>query len=541
MNVFVLTFFICIIYLLFDLIKKNKKLKDEPPTPKLALPLIGHLYLLGDRPNRSFLELSKRYGGIFKIWMGEYPTVVLTDPDHINEVWCKQFLNFVNRPHFNSLNQFSSGFRNLSFSDYPLWSELRKLVSSSFTKSKVKGISNLLETQTNYLINTMNNYSINNKPFNPKKYIHKLALNVVCMIAFSKEIKNDEDINEGDMARLTKPKEVVLKHLGSSNLGDFIPLVRPLFYFKNKRFDQTLKQVRDYIKEIYDDHLLNLDLNSPPKDIMDLLIISTNDSKEDIIIQTCIDFLIAGSDTVGVIIEWFLVYLSNNPIIQEKCFNELFNAFGNSNNNNNNSTTIGFGDEYSSKTPFLNAFIKEVLRIKPVTSLGLPRIAIDDTFVNGYRIPKGTQIIQNIYGLSNSDQFIDDPTTFNPYRWLEYQKLKSFQNDLQLQQQEKEQQEKEQKQQPKINLEFNNNNNNNNNNKHKYYNDLDKISIPFSIGRRGCVGVQLGEAELYIVCANLIYNFKIESWDGKKINELEDFGIIIHPSSHNLKITKRNN
>ncbi|KAK5583476.1 hypothetical protein RB653_005072 [Dictyostelium firmibasis] len=459
--------------------------------------------------------------------MGDYPTVVITDPDHVNEIWCKQFQNFVNRPHFKSLDQFSSGFKNLSFSDYPLWSELRKLVAVSFTKSKVKGFSNLLETQTNYLIKTMNNYSIDNKPFNPKKYIHKLTLNIVCMIAFSKEINNDEDINEGDMARLTKPKEMIFKHLGSSNLGDFIELLRPLYYFKNKKFGDRLMEIQSYIKEIYDDHLLNLDLNNSPKDIMDQLIIST-DGKEDIIIQTCIDFLIAGSDTVGVTIEWFLVYLSNNPTIQETCFKELFNAFNNNNNNNTNRNhdedekIIGFGDEWSNKTPFLNACIKEVMRIKPVTSLSLPRIAIDDAFVNGYRIPKGTQVIQNIYGLSNSDHFLNDPLTFNPYRWLEYEKLKSFQKDLQKQQLE---------QQTKLDC--------GENYKHKYFNDLDKISIPFSTGRRGCVGVQLGEAELYIVCANIIYNFKIGSWDGKIINEMEDFGITIHPSAHNLKISKR--
>jgi cytochrome P450 len=47
--------------------------------------------------------------------------------------------------------------------------------------------------------------------------------------------------------------------------------------------------------------------------------------------------------------------------------------------------------------PYVNALIKEVLRFEPVTPMGLLHSTTDDDVFEGYFIPKGTQIIPNIW------------------------------------------------------------------------------------------------------------------------------------------------
>ena len=54
--------------------------RKMPPGPQ-PLPLIGNKLLLSRRwPWIQLEELSKTYGGIFTIWIGRRPTVVISDP-----------------------------------------------------------------------------------------------------------------------------------------------------------------------------------------------------------------------------------------------------------------------------------------------------------------------------------------------------------------------------------------------------------------------------------------------------------------------------
>jgi len=54
--------------------------RKMPPGPQ-PLPIIGNKSLLHNRrPWIQLEELSRRYGGIFTIWIGRRPTVVISDP-----------------------------------------------------------------------------------------------------------------------------------------------------------------------------------------------------------------------------------------------------------------------------------------------------------------------------------------------------------------------------------------------------------------------------------------------------------------------------
>jgi hypothetical protein len=52
---------------------------DLPGPPwYLSLPFIGHAYLLGKNPCKKTIELSRKYGPIFRLDLGKMPTVFLT-------------------------------------------------------------------------------------------------------------------------------------------------------------------------------------------------------------------------------------------------------------------------------------------------------------------------------------------------------------------------------------------------------------------------------------------------------------------------------
>lgn len=73
--------------------------------------------------------------------------------------------------------------------------------------------------------------------------------------------------------------------------------------------------------------------------------------------------------------------------------------------------------------PYYLAFIKEILRTRPITPINPPRRAIVDTKLAGYDIPKDTWIFQHWGSMFKREDLWKDPEEFRPERWFEEDKL----------------------------------------------------------------------------------------------------------------------
>jgi cytochrome P450 len=70
------------------------------------------------------------------------------------------------------------------------------------------------------------------------------------------------------------------------------------------------------------------------------------------------------------------------------------------------------------RLPFLDAVIKETLRLYAPIPASQPRSSSRDTIVNGYAIPAGTIVSCQAYSLHRNSEVFPNPYTFNPDRWL---------------------------------------------------------------------------------------------------------------------------
>ena len=85
--------------------------------------------------------------------------------------------------------------------------------------------------------------------------------------------------------------------------------------------------------------------------------------------------------------------------------------------------TIGLGQSIQEKDmqrlPYLQAVLKETLRLHPAAPLLLPHQAQMDMEVCGYTIPKDTQLYVNVWALSRDPKYWPDrPTEFVPERFV---------------------------------------------------------------------------------------------------------------------------
>lgn len=129
------------------------------------------------------------------------------------------------------------------------------------------------------------------------------------------------------------------------------------------------------------------------------------------------------------------------------------------------------------KLPYLQAVLKETLRKHPVAPLLLPHIVSDSGVeIGGYAIPKGAQVMVNVYSIGRDPAVWPEPEVFRPERFLE--------NDMDLR---------------GHNFEL----------------------IPFGSGRRTCPGVPLVLRMIPLFLATLLQTFEWTLPDGMKPSDMD--------------------
>ncbi|XP_019642065.1 PREDICTED: cytochrome P450 2U1-like, partial [Branchiostoma belcheri] len=70
-------------------------------------------------------------------------------------------------------------------------------------------------------------------------------------------------------------------------------------------------------------------------------------------------------------------------------------------------------------SPYVNACLLEVMRIRTVVPLSIPHTPSETVKVRGYDIPKGTQVLPNLYSVHMDPAYWPDPARFDPGRFLD--------------------------------------------------------------------------------------------------------------------------
>lgn len=121
------------------------------------------------------------------------------------------------------------------------------------------------------------------------------------------------------------------------------------------------------------------------------------------------------------------------------------------------------------KLPYTEATLREALRIDTLVPSGISHVALEDTKLRGYDIPKGCFVLLGLDVIHNQKEFWGDPDSFQPERFLDDRGKLSLNKD---------------------------------------------ISVPFGAGKRLCAGETFARNTMFLMFSALMQNFHLKQRPG---------------------------
>jgi len=121
------------------------------------------------------------------------------------------------------------------------------------------------------------------------------------------------------------------------------------------------------------------------------------------------DLFVAGTDTTSSTLEWAMAELLNNTEKLKKARAELEEIVGKDNPIEESDIT---------RLPYLQAVVKETLRLHPSAPFLVPRRAVSDVKLSGFTVPKNAQILVNMWAIGRDPEIWENPNSFQPERFL---------------------------------------------------------------------------------------------------------------------------
>ena len=123
------------------------------------------------------------------------------------------------------------------------------------------------------------------------------------------------------------------------------------------------------------------------------------------------EMIFRGTDTTALLTEWVMAELVLHQEVQTKLRAEIVSAVGNN----------GLTDTDVAKLPYLQAVVKETLRVHPPSPLlSWARLSTSDVQLsNGMLIPAHTTAMVNMWAITHDHHVWEDPHVFKPERFME--------------------------------------------------------------------------------------------------------------------------
>ncbi|XP_069063655.1 cytochrome P450 2G1-like isoform X2 [Pleurodeles waltl] len=297
--------------------------------------------------------------------------------------------------------------------------------------------------------------------FDPTTILTLAFSNIIYSIVFNERF----DYQDKESAELVKTASEIFEHVSSrwGQMLDIFPTLMKYIPGRHQKIIPLFLQRQDFIAEKVKKHQQTLDLTSP-HDYIDCFLIQMEKEKNNLasvfnmknLLTSVENLFFAGTETASTTIRSGLLVLLKYPEIEEKIHEEIDRVIG-----PNRSAVY----EDRSQMPYTEAVLHEMQRFADVLPMNLPHQVMQDITFRGYFIPKGTDVMPLLCSVLRDSKVYKDPENFHPEHFLDenggFKKNRAF--------------------------------------------------MPFSAGKRLCLGDVMAKMELFLFLVAILQNFSLHS------------------------------
>ncbi|KAM6224884.1 cytochrome P450 2S1 [Rhynchocyon petersi] len=433
-----------------------------PPGPT-PLPLLGNLLQL--RPGALYsglVQLSKKYGPVFTVYLGPWRrVVVLVGYKAVREALGDHAEEFSGRGTLATLDSTFDG-HGVFFSNGKRWQQLRKLTVLALRDmgmGRPEG-EKLIQAEAEFLLEAFR--ETEGRPFDPSLLLAQATSNIICSLTFGlrfpytdKEFQAVVQAASGTLLGISSP--------WGQSYEMFSRFLQPLPGPRTQLLGHVSTLAAFAVQQVQQ-HRGSLDPSGPARDVVDTFLLKMAQEERDPntelteknLLMTVIYLLLAGTVTVSATLCYTLLLLLKYPEVQEQVHEELTRELG-------PGRAAGLGDR--ARLPYTDAFLHEAQRMLALVPMGVPRTLTKTTSFRGYTLPQGTEVFPLIGSVLHDPEVFQQPEEFNPGRFLdEHGRFK----------------------------------------KHEAF-------LPFSLGKRVCLGEGLVRSELFLLFTAILQTFSLDS------------------------------
>ena len=375
-----------------------------PPTPPLPAPLQTLLWIR--RPIDLMQWCRRRYGSTFVIKLPPFTLVMFCDPEPIRTIFAAKG-DEMHAGGVNRVLRVIVGPNSVLLLDGPEHMRQRKLLLPSFHGERMRHYGATMAEITRRSIAGWPE----NKPFALHPHTQDITLQIILRTVFGAE--------EG--AQLTELSDAMKEMLSIAEYRVALPLI--LYLSEHPELEKRAPwkwglRRRDRTDEILYRQIAarRAEPERGRQDVLAMMLQARDEAGEGMTDAELRDELMtaiaAGHETTATSLAWAFERLLLHPEAYARLCAEVRGASG-----PNGADDVGADAEKLAALPYLDAVIKEVLRLRPVVPL-VGRVLQKPCRLGGYDLPAGTAVAANIFLAQRNPDVYPEPEAFRPERWL---------------------------------------------------------------------------------------------------------------------------
>ncbi|XP_036378280.1 cytochrome P450 2J2-like [Megalops cyprinoides] len=480
-------------FLLITDFLKYRNPPNFPPGP-WALPFVGNVFHIDNKQPHIYLtKLANVYGNVFSLRLGREKTVLVTGYKMVKEALVTQAETFVDRPPSPLADRIYSGngksLNGIFLSNGYRWKKQRRFALTTLRNFGLgkKSLESVICEESRFLQEEIEREK--GRPFDPHMLLNNVVSNIICVMVFGHRF----DYNDHNFNILLKLLSHAIQLEGSiwGQLYEAFPTVMKYLPGPHNDIFTHYKELSAFVREELEKHKEDWD-PSDPRDYIDAFLTEIQNNKGDPaagfeeanLILCSLDLFLAGTETTSTTLRWALLYMMKYPDIKEKVQAEIDRVIG-------QSRQPTMADR--ANMPYTDAVIHEIQRMGNIVPLNGPRMVNKDTTLGGYFLPKGTSVLTILTSVMFDKTEWQTPDTFNPGHFLDSDG-KFVRRDA---------------------------------------------FLPFSAGKRICLGEQLARMELFLFFVFLFQKFSFSPPEGEELDLEGQAGTTLTPLPFKICVTPR--